>query len=388
MTVQAQSPEISLIRESVRGLCDAFPGQYWRRLDREGAYPTEFVTALTDAGWLSVLIPEAYGGAGLGVTQAAAILQEINRSGASSSAAHAQMYVLSLLVRHASEELKRKYLPRIASGQLRLQAFGVTEATAGSETTRITTSARRVGDDYVISGSKVFISRVLHSDLLLLLARTSPPGPTPKDAGLSVFLIELDTAISSGALRVQPIETMVNHATTELFIDELVVPGDALVGEEGRGFSYLIDGWNAERILIAAECVGDADWFTERSASYASSRVVFGRPVGANQGVQFPVARAYADARAAELMTERAASLFDNQQPCGAEANMAKLLASTASWAAANACVDAHGGYAFAVEYDIERKFRETRVYSIAPVSNNLILAYLGHKVIGLPKSY
>jgi acyl-CoA dehydrogenase len=388
MTVQAQSPEISLIRESVRGLCHAFPGQYWRRLDREGAYPTEFVTALTDAGWLSVLIPEAYGGAGLGVTQAAAILQEINRSGASSSAAHAQMYVLSLLVRHASEELKRKYLPRIASGQLRLQAFGVTEPTAGSETTRITTSARRVGDDYVISGSKVFISRVLHSDLLLLLARTSPPGPTPKDAGLSVFLIELDTAISSGALRVQPIETMVNHATTELFIDELVVPGDALVGEEGRGFSYLIDGWNAERILIAAECVGDADWFTERSASYASSRVVFGRPVGANQGVQFPVARAYADARAAELMTERAASLFDNQQPCGAEANMAKLLASTASWAAANACVDAHGGYAFAVEYDIERKFRETRVYSIAPVSNNLILAYLGHKVIGLPKSY
>lgn len=388
MTVRAQSPEISLIRESVRGLCDAFPGQYWRRLDREGAYPTEFVTALTEAGWLGALIPEEYGGAGLGVTQAAAILQEINRSGASSSAAHAQMYVLSLLVRHASEELKRKYLPRIASGELRLQAFGVTEPTAGSETSEISTSARRVGSDFVISGSKVFISRVLHSDLMLLLARTSPPGSSPKDAGLSVFLVELDAAISSGALRVRPIETMVNHATTELFIDELVVPEDSLVGEEGSGFRYLIDGWNAERILIAAECVGDADWFTERSAAYASSRMVFGRPIGANQGVQFPIARAFADARAAELMTDRAAWLFDNRSPCGAEANMAKLLASTASWAAANACMDAHGGYSFAVEYDIERKFRETRLYSIAPVSNNLILAYLGHKVIGLPKSY
>jgi alkylation response protein AidB-like acyl-CoA dehydrogenase len=388
MTVRAQSPEIALIRESIRGLCEAFPPQYWRHLDREGTYPTEFVRALTEAGWLSALIPEEFGGGGLGVTQAAAILQEINRSGANSAAAHAQMYVLTLLVRHASDELKRKYLPAIAAGALRLQAFAVTEPTAGSETTQIATSARRVGSNFVISGSKVFISRVLHSDLMLLLARTSPPGQSPKDGGLGVFLVEVDAAIQSGALQVQPIETMINHSTTELFIDGLVVSESTLVGEEGNGFRYLVDGWNAERILIAAECVGDADWFIERSASYASSRRVFGRPVGANQGVQFPIARAYADARAAELMTQRAAWLFDDGSPCGPEANMAKLLASTASWAAANACMDAHGGYSFAVEYDIERKFRETRLYSIAPVSNNLILAYLGHKVIGLPKSY
>src|SRR3954447_2567476 len=374
------------IRRAVRALCDGYPGEYWRSLEPD-RYPEEFVRALTEHGWLATLIPEEYGGAGLGLAAASAVLEEINASGGNAAACHAQMYTMGTLLRHGSDEQKRRYLPRIASGELRLQAFGVTEPTVGSDTTRIETSARRAGDTYVIRGQKIWTSRALHSDLMLLLARTTPFDEVErKTDGLSVFLVDMKAAGSR--LTVRPIATMMNHGTTEVFLDDVEVPADALVGEEGAGFRHILDGMNAERILIAAECVGDGRWFVEKATAYACERVVFGRPIGANQGVQFPIARAYAAVEAADLMRFRAAALYDAKQACGAEANLAKLLASEASWQAANVCLDTHGGFGFAREYDVERKFRETRLYSVAPVSNNLVLAYLAEHVLGLPRSY
>jgi acyl-CoA dehydrogenase len=379
--------EQEAIRSAVREICQDFPDSYWRERDRQQEYPEEFVRALTAAGWLSALIPEQYGGAGLGITEASIILEEINRAGANSGACHAQMYIMGTLLRHGSEVQKQRYLPRIATGELRLQAFGVTEPNAGSETTRIETTAVRRGDRYVINGQKVFISRVPHSDLMLLLARTTPYEQlADKTEGLSVFLVDLRAA--DGAVEVQPLDLMINHESTALYISDLEVPAENLIGEEGKGFRYIIDGWNAERILIAAECIGDGRWFIERATSYASKRVVFGRPIGANQGVQFPIAQAYAHVEAADLVRYRAAQLFDTGAKCGPEANMAKLLASEASWEAANACLTVHGGYGFAVEYDVERKFRETRLYTVAPINNNLVLAYLGQHVLGMPRSY
>ncbi|MFQ5612844.1 MAG: acyl-CoA dehydrogenase family protein [Anaerolineae bacterium] len=375
------------IRGAVRALCARFPDEYWRQLDREKAYPDQFIAALTEAGWLSILIPEEYGGGGLGVSAGAVVLEEINRSGGNAAACHAQMYIMGTLLRHGSEAQKSRYLPRIASGELRLQAFGVTEPDAGSDTTRIRTRAERRGDRYVVNGQKVFTSRAEHSDLMLLLARTAPYDPDHRALGLSAFLVDLRRAVGRG-LQIRPLETMINHATTELFFDNLEIPAENLIGQEGQGFRYILDGMNAERILIAAECIGDGRWFIERAARYATGRHVFGRPIGANQGVQFPLAAAHARLEAADLMRWKAARLFDAGQPCGPEANMAKLLASEAAWEAANACLDAHGGYGFATEYDVERKFRETRLYRIAPVNNNLILAYLGHKVLGMPRSY
>jgi len=378
--------ELQEIRRAVRDLCAGFPGEYWRALEPDG-YPEEFVRALTEHGWLGALIPEEYGGSGLSLTAASVILEEINASGGNAAACHAQMYTMGTLLRHGSEEQKRRWLPRIAAGELRLQAFGVTEPTVGSDTTRIQTAARRTAEGYVIRGQKIWTSRAQHSDLMLLLARTTPVEDVErKRDGLSVFLLDMRAA--GERLRIHPIETMINHATTEVFLDDVEVPADALVGEEGNGFAYILDGMNAERILLAAECIGDGRWFVEKAVAYASERVVFGRPIGANQGVQFPIARAYAAVEAADLIRYRAASLFDEGLPCGAEANMAKLLASEASWQAANACLDTHGGFGFAREYDVERKFRETRLYSVAPVSNNLVLAYLGHHVLGLPRSY
>jgi alkylation response protein AidB-like acyl-CoA dehydrogenase len=377
------------IRAGIRALCTGFGSDYWQDLDRRHAYPTEFVDALARGGWLSVLIPEADGGSGLGLGDAVAILHEINRSGGNAAAAHAQLYLAALLVRHGSAELKARYLPAIARGELRLQAFGVTEPGAGSDTTRIQTRAERRGTTYVISGQKVFTSRAEHSDLLVLVARTTPYDATPDPRhGLSLFLVELGPAVATGQIVIRPLPTMINHSTTELFIEDLLVPADSVIGTVGDGFRHLLDGWNAERILIAAECLGDGDFLVDRAARYATERVVFGRPIGANQGVQFPIAQAHAQLRAAELLTRQAAELFDAGRPCGPEANMAKLLASQASWAAANACLDAHGGYGFAVEYDVERKFRETRLYTIAPVSNNLVLAYVGQHVLGMPRSY
>ena len=376
------------LRNAVRDLCKAFPDAYWRELDAKRAYPDAFVRALTDAGYLAALIPEEYGGSGLGVTEASIILEEVNRSGGNAGACHAQMYTMGTLLRHGSDAQKRAFLPQIASGALRLQAFGVTEPTTGSDTTQLKTTATRKGDRYVIRGQKVWISRAEHSDLLLLVVRTTPIEQVKKRTdGLSVLLVDLRTAVGHG-LTIQPIRTMMNHATTELFFDDLEVPADTLVGEEGRGFRYLIDGLNAERILIAAECIGDGRWFVERATRYATGRVVFNRPIGQNQGVQFPIARAHVNVEAADLMRFRAAELFDRGAPCGAEANMAKLLAADASWEAANVAVQTHGGFGFAEEYDIERKFRETRLYSVAPVSNNLVLAYLGQHVLGLPRSY
>lgn len=377
------------IRSAVRAVCSRFQDEYWRDLDRLNGYPTEFVDAMTRDGWLAALIPEEYGGAGLGIQEAAVILQEVNAAGGNAAAAHAQMYVMGSLLRHGSDAQKERYLPRIANGELRLQAFGVTEPNAGSETTRIQTRAVRDGDRYVVNGQKVFISRVEHSDLMLLLVRTTPyEDLKDKTRGLSLMLVDLKEAVSAGQVRVQPLEMMMNHHTTELFIDALEVPVENLIGQEGEGFRYIIDGWNAERILIAAECIGDGDWFVQRASRYATDRVVFGKPIGANQGVQLPLAQAYARIRAAELMAYHAAERFDEGQSVGPEANMAKLLASQASWEAANACVDAHGGYGFAVEYDVERKFRETRLYTVAPVNNNLILAYLGQNVLKMPRSY
>ena len=381
--------EATLIRHAVRALCASFPDDYWRRIDAQGAYPEAFVTALSEAGWLKALIPEAYGGAGLGVSQASIILEEINRQGGNSGACHAQMYIVAALARHGSDEQKARYLPRIASGELRLQAFGVTEPGAGSDTTRLQTSAVRQGDRYIVNGQKIWISRAAHSDLLLLLVRTTPYAElTDKTRGLSLLLVDLRAAVAAGTIEIRPIETMLNHSTTELFISDLEVPVEDRIGEEGMGFRYILDGWNAERILIAAECVGDGRWFVDRAARYATERTVFDRPIGRNQGVQFPIARAYAAIEAADLMRWKAAGLYDQGASCGAEANMAKYLAAEASWEAANACLDTHGGFGFAREYDVERKFRETRLYRVAPVSQNLVLAYLGHHVLGMPRSY
>jgi acyl-CoA dehydrogenase len=384
----SQPPELKEIRAAVRELCDRFPGEYWRGLEPD-RYPEEFVRVLTEHGWLAALIPEEYGGAGLGLTAASVILEEVNASGGNAGACHAQMYTMGTILRHGSPEQKDRYLPQIASGELRLQAFAVTEPTVGSDTTRIQTTAERTDGGYVIRGQKIWTSRALHSDLMLLLARTTPLDEVERRTeGLSTFIVDMGRAVEEGRMTIRPIRTLMNHATTEIFLDGVEVPADALVGEEGKGFRYILDGMNAERILIAAECVGDGHWFLDKASRYASERVVFGRPIGANQGVQFPLAQAYAAIEAADLVRYRAAWLFEQGEPCGADANMAKLLASEASWQAANACLDAHGGFGFAEEYDVERKFRETRLYLIAPVANNLVLAYLGQHVLGLPRSY
>ena len=376
------------IRQGVRDVCSKFDSSYWQKLEETSSYPEAFVQALTQAGWLAALIPEAFGGSGVGLTEASVILEEINRSGANSGACHAQMYTMGALLRHGSPEQKRRYLPRIASGELRLQSFGVTEPTTGTDTTRIKTFAEKRGDSYIVNGQKVWISRVQHSDLLLLLARTTPLEQVQKKTeGLSVFLVDLRESQQKG-LTVRPIRNMVNHETNELFFDNFEVPAQNLIGEEGKGFSSLLDGMNAERILIAAECIGDGYWFLDKARRYANERIVFDRPIGQNQGIQFPIAQAYAHVRAAELMRYEAARLFDAGQPCGAEANMAKLLAADASWEAANVCLQTHGGFGFAAEYDVERKFRETRLYQVAPISTNLILAYLAEHTLGLPRSY
>ncbi|MEQ8295326.1 MAG: acyl-CoA dehydrogenase family protein [Nitratireductor sp.] len=383
-----EGEDIAQIRQSVRRLCADFAPDYWRRLDRDNAYPSDFVKALSDAGYLSVLIPEEYGGSGLPLSAAAAILEEVQRAGANGAACHAQMYIMGALLRHGSEAQKQKYLPGIAAGELRLQAFGVTEPTSGTDTTSIKTFARREGDHYVVNGQKVWTSRAEHSDLMLLLARTTPKEEAEKrTAGMSVFIVDMREALKDG-MTIKPIRTMMNHATTEVFFDSVRVPADNLIGEEGRGFRYILSGMNAERILIAAECIGDAKWFIDKASAYAGERRVFGRPIGQNQGVQFPIARAYAQMRAAELMVHQAASLFEAGEDCGEQANMAKMLAAEASWAAAEACVQTHGGFGFAEEYDVERKFRETRLYQVAPISTNLILSYLSEHVLGLPRSY
>ncbi|OUM88817.1 MAG: acyl-CoA dehydrogenase [Bacillus thermozeamaize] len=376
------------LRQAVRKICADYPDEYWRELDRERAYPEAFVNALTKAGYLSVLIPEEYGGSGLGITEASIVLEEINRSGGNAGACHAQMYTMGTLLRHGSEEQKKKYLPKIASGELRLQAFGVTEPNTGSDTTKLRTFAERKGDKYIVNGQKVFISRTEYSDLMLLLVRTTPIDQVKKRTeGLSVLLVDLREAVGNG-ITIRPIRTMMNHSTTELFIENLEVPVENLIGEEGKGFRYILDGMNAERILIAAECIGDGRWFIERAVNYAKQRVVFNRPIGQNQGIQFPIARAYVNIEAADRMRFHAASLFDQGQPCGAEANMAKLLAADASWEAANVALQTHGGFGFAEEYDVERKFRETRLYQVAPISTNLILSYVAEHVLGLPRSY
>ncbi len=380
--------ELAQIRESVRALCAKFPGEYWRALDRERAYPSEFVEALTEAGFLAALIPEEYGGSGLSMRAAATIMEEIQASGCNGAACHAQMYTMGTLLRHGSQVQKARWLPLIAAGQLRLQAFGVTEPTSGSDTLNLRTTAVREGDHYIINGQKIWTSRAEHSDLLLLIARTMPrEAAKTRTEGLSVFLVDMRLAQGTG-ISLNPIRTMMNHATTELFFDDLRVPAENLVGEEGQGFRYILSGMNAERILIAAECIGDAKWFIAKATGYAKERIVFGRPIGQNQGVQFPIARAYAQMRAAELMVRAAASLYDAGRDCGAEANMAKLLAADASWAAADMCLQTHGGFGFAEEFDIERKFRETRLYQTAPISTNLILSFLAEHVLGLPRSY
>ena len=376
------------LRTAVRELCGRFSDTYWRDLDREGDYPEEFVKTLTEAGYLAALIPEEYGGSGLGISEASIILEEVNHSGGNSAACHAQMYIMGTLLRHGSDAQKQEYLPKIASGELRLQAFGVTEPTTGTDTTQLKTMAVRDGDRYIVNGQKVWISRAEYSDLMLLIARTTPLEEVKKKTeGLSVFLVDLRAAVGNG-LTIRPLRTMMNHATTEVFFDNLAVPVSSLVGEEGRGFRYLIDGLNAERILIAAECVGDGRWFLERATAYANERVVFNRPIGQNQGIQFPIARAHVNVEAADLMRVRAAQLFDGGKPCGAEANMAKLLAADASWEAANVAVQTFGGFGFAEDYDIERKFRETRLYQVAPISTNLILSYISEHVLGLPRSF
>jgi acyl-CoA dehydrogenase len=389
MTEAGERSDYPEIREAVSRLCAQFPGEYWRELDRANRYPSEFVNALTESGFLSVLIPEEYGGSGLGLSAAAAILEEVQRAGCNGAACHAQMYTMGTVLRHGSPEQKQKYLPEIAAGRLRLQAFGVTEPTSGTDTTALKTTARREGNDaYVVNGQKIWTSRAEHSDLMLLLARTTPLDRVKKRTeGLSVFLVDMREALGHG-LTIRPIRTMMNHATTEVFFDDLRVPAENLVGEEGRGFRYILSGMNAERILIAAECIGDAKWFVDKAVKYSKERVVFGRPIGQNQGVQFPIARAYANMRAAELMVREALRLYEAGHNPGAEANMAKMLAADASFEAANVCVQTHGGFGFAEEYDIERKFRETRLYQVAPISTNLILAYLAEHVLGLPRSY
>src|ERR1700757_3789276 len=377
------------IRDAVRALCLKFDGAYWRKLDRERGYPTEFVKALTEAGWLAILIPEEYGGAGLGISAASAVLEEIHKAGCNAAACHAQMYIMGTVLRHGSKEQKQRYLPRIATGELRLQAFGVTEPTSGTDTLSLRTTARREGNDhYVINGQKIWTSRAEHSDLMLLLARTAPKEQVKKRTdGLSVFIVDMHLAETAN-MTITPIRTMMNHATTQIFFDDLSVPAENLIGEEGQGFRYILAGMNAERILIAADCIGDAKWFIGKAAAYAKERVVFDRPIGQNQGVQFPIAQAYARMRAAELMGRGAAWAFQSGEEWGAEANMAKLLAAEASWAAAEACVQTHGGFGFAEDFDIERKFPETRLYQVAPVSTNLILAHLAEHVLGLPRSY
>ncbi|HEY7397770.1 MAG TPA: acyl-CoA dehydrogenase family protein [Gaiellaceae bacterium] len=379
-------PELAEIRTAVADLCGRFPGEYWRSLEPDG-YPVEFVEALTNAGWLAALIPEEYGGAGLDLTAACVILEEINASGCNSAACHAQIYTMGTLLRHGSREQKERYLPKIASGELRLQAFGVTEPAAGSDTLSIRTTAERTAGGYVVRGQKIWTSRAEHSDLMLLLARTTPLDRVEKRSdGLSTFLLDMRNA--GERLTIRPIKTMMNHGTTEVFFDGVELAADALVGDEGKGFRHILDGMNAERVLIASECIGDGRWFVGKASRYASERVVFGRPIGANQGVQFPIARAHAAVEAASLVRFKAAWLYDRHEPCGPEANMAKLLASEASWSAANACLDTFGGFGFAAEYDVERKFREARLYTVAPVANNLVLAYIGRHVLGLPKSY
>jgi alkylation response protein AidB-like acyl-CoA dehydrogenase len=385
MTAAIDYPEI---RGEVRKLCQQFPGEYWRALDRAMAYPSAFVTALGEAGYLAALIPEEFGGSGLPLTAAAAILEEIQHAGCNGGACHAQMYIMGTLLRHGSERQKAAYLPRIASGDLRLQAFGVTEPTSGTDTGALTTTAVRDGDHYVINGQKIWTSRAEHSDLMLLLARTTPREHCGKRTdGLSIFIVDMPDALKSG-MTIRPIRTMMNHSTTEVFFDSVRVPVDNLVGEAGKGFRYVLSGMNAERILIAAECVGDAKWFIDKAAAYSKDRHVFGRPIGQNQGVQFPIAKAYVQMRAASLMVAEAARLFEAGLDCGAEANMAKMLAADASWAAAEACVQTHGGFGFAEDYDIERKFRETRLYQVAPISTNLILSHIAEHVLGMPRSY
>jgi len=376
------------IRDAVRDLCGQFPAEYFRKVDEKRGYPEEFVNALTKAGWLAALIPQEYGGSGLGLTEASVIMEEINRSGGNSGACHGQMYNMGTLLRHGSDEQKKYYLPRIAAGELRLQSMGVTEPTTGTDTTKIKTTAQRKGDRYVINGQKVWISRIQHSDLMILLARTTPLSEVKKKSeGMSIFIVDLKDALKGG-LTVRPILNMVNHETNELFFDNLEIPAENLIGEEGKGFKYILDGLNAERALIAAECIGDGYWFIDKITQYAKDRIVFGRPIGQNQGVQFPIARAYVNVEAANLMRFKACELFDAKQPCGAEANMAKLLAADASWEAANACLQFHGGFGFASEYDVERKFRETRLYQVAPISTNLILSYVAEHVLGLPRSF
>ena len=376
------------IREGVRAVCAEFPDEYHRKIDHDRAYPEAFVAALTKAGWMAALIPEEYGGSGLSLTAASVIMEEINRTGGNSGACHGQMYNMNTLVRHGSEEQKRLYLPKIASGELRLQSMGVTEPTAGTDTTKITTTAVRKGDRYVINGQKVWISRVKHSDLMILLARTTPLEQVEKKSqGLSIFLVDIHDAVKSG-MSVRPIDNMVNHQTNELFFDNLEIPAENLIGEEGNGFIYIMTGLNAERALIAAECIGDGYWFVDKVAAYTSERKVFGRPIGQNQGVQFPIAEAFIEVEAADLMRYKACALFDADKPCGAEANMAKYLAAKASWEAANACIQFHGGFGFACEYDVERKFRETRLYQVAPISTNLILSYIAEHVLGMPRSF
>jgi len=381
-------PSFPEIREAVQKLCSRFPGEYWRELDEHQRYPREFVSELTDSGFLAVLIPEKYGGSGLGLAAATAILEEIQRSGCNGGACHAQMYTMGTLLRHGSEAQKQSYLPRIALGELRLQAFGVTESGSGTDTTRIRTRAERRGDKYILNGQKVFISRAEHSDLMVLLARTTPREQSKKaTGGMSVFLVDIRGALGNG-LTIKPIKTMMNHSSTELFFDDLEVPVENLVGEEGQGFRYILDGMNAERILIASECIGDARWFIDKASEYATDRQVFGKPIGQNQGVQFPIARAWAQTEAAALMVDKATALFEAERTCGTEANTAKLLASEASWFAGDTCVQTFGGYGFAVEYDIERKFRETRLYRVAPISTNLILSHIGTHVLKMPKSF
>ena len=380
--------ELGEIRIAIRELCARFPGEYWRSLEPD-RYPEEFVRALTENGWLAALIPEEHGGAGLSLTAASVILEEINAAGCNAGACHAQMYTMGTILRHGSAAQKEHYLPRIASGELRLQAFGVTEPAAGSDTTAIATKAERVDGGWRVHGQKIWTSRAEHSDLMLLLARTTPREDVEKRTeGLSTFLVDMRTAVADGTMTIRPIRTLMNHATTEIFLDGVFVAEDGLVGEEGRGFRHILDGMNAERVLIAAECIGDGRWFVQKASAYASERVVFGRPIGQNQGIQFPIAQAHAQLEAADLMRYKAAWLYEQGLPCGPEANMAKLLAAEASWAAANACLDTHGGFGFAEEYDVERKFRETRLYKVAPVSNNLVLAYVGQHVLGMPRSY
>lgn len=376
------------IRDAVRDLCAQFPADYFRKVDDERGYPEAFVNALTEAGWLAALIPQEYGGSGLGLVEASVIMEEINRCGGNSGACHGQMYNMGTLLRHGSVEQKNYYLPKIAKGELRLQSMGVTEPTTGTDTTKIKTTAVKQGDRYIINGQKVWISRVQHSDLMILLARTTPLAEvTKKSEGMSIFIVDLRDAIGNG-LTVQPIRNMVNHETNELFFENLSVPAENLIGEEGKGFKYILDGLNAERALIAAECIGDGYWFIDKVTKYVNERIVFGRPIGQNQGVQFPIAKAYVNLEAANLMRYKACALFDAGQPCGAEANMAKMLAADASWEAANACLQYHGGFGFASEYDVERKFRETRLYQVAPISTNLILSYVAEHVLGMPRSF